>query len=567
MKKRLLPILLALTLTLPLPALAKEASTVFTDVSPEDWFAPYVEVCVKDGLLNGVGDGVFAPGQTLNGDEALVMAARVLLMANGETEFPKGPDAQGFWDWAGWNKGQYFPFGNSVAETQWYVDSWCWDPLIYLAQAGGPDLFPDSGITYSTDRQTFFKALAFAAQGLELPAINEVDAVPGTRDEAILGLYRAGILAGTDLYGSFDGQAPLTRAEAAAALARLARPELRVEFALQESPYQNYTLTYLMDGESNAGLNYPLLAISGSTESDPSGLLSLDGTLHPWPGTTPSWGLERSGDYAWFSCWNEETEDDPYDQLQGLMDKNGEMVVPLGAYAMVRATQDGHFLVSDDEHGSSDAPWRLLNHDLTVAAQLPAPASVLPEGAALSFSGPGWLDLNQGVMAYWDEESGLWGYVGMDGKWVVKPTWVSASNFQRGYAVVENESGLWGCIDLAGNVVLPFQYSFLTPSRDSFDYDGPMVFAFREQDGRTGLLPLGGESVYLPIEEEHKHISTFQNGYGLCYSGYDHTYCWYIDPSGAPISEKFDWAGAINADGQGFVGIEGKIYRIEFETP
>ena len=83
MKKRLLPVLLALTLTLPLPALAKEASTVFTDVSPEDWFAPYVEVCVKDGLLNGVGDGVFAPGQTLNGDEALVMAARVLLMANG----------------------------------------------------------------------------------------------------------------------------------------------------------------------------------------------------------------------------------------------------------------------------------------------------------------------------------------------------------------------------------------------------------------------------------------------------------------------------------------------------
>ena len=64
------------------------------------------------------------------------------------------------------------------------------------------------------------------------------------------------------------------------------------------------------------------------------------------------------------------------------------------------------------------------------------------------------------------EENGLWGYVGMDGKWVVKPTWVSASNFQRGYAVVENESGLWGCIDLAGNVVLPFQYSFLGPEKE-----------------------------------------------------------------------------------------------------
>ena len=76
MKKRLLPVLLALTLTLPLPALAKEASTGFTDVSPEDWFAPYVVVCVEEGLLNGVGEDRFAPGQVLNSDEALVMAAR-----------------------------------------------------------------------------------------------------------------------------------------------------------------------------------------------------------------------------------------------------------------------------------------------------------------------------------------------------------------------------------------------------------------------------------------------------------------------------------------------------------
>ena len=168
MKKRLLPILLALTLTLSLPALAKEASTGFTDVSPEDWFAPYVVVCVEEGLLNGVGEDRFAPGQALNSDEALVMAARVLLKANGEAEFPKGPDAQGFWDWAKQDAQQY-SMGLSVDETQWYVDSWCWDPLVYLAQAGGPDLFPDGGITYATDRYTFFKALSFAAQRLELP--------------------------------------------------------------------------------------------------------------------------------------------------------------------------------------------------------------------------------------------------------------------------------------------------------------------------------------------------------------------------------------------------------------
>ena len=182
MKKRLLPVLLALTLTLPLPALAKEASTGFTDVSPEDWFAPYVVVCVEEGLLNGVGEDRFAPGQALNSDEALVMAARVLLKANGEAEFPKGPDAQGFWDWAKQDAQQY-SMGLSVDETQWYVDSWCWDPLVYLAQAGGPDLFPDGGITYATDRYTFFKACPLRPKGWNFPSSTRWrrSPAPGTR--------------------------------------------------------------------------------------------------------------------------------------------------------------------------------------------------------------------------------------------------------------------------------------------------------------------------------------------------------------------------------------------------
>ena len=51
----------------------------FEDVKDTDWFAPYVEVCAERGLLNGVGEGKFNPGGILNGDEALVMAARVLL--------------------------------------------------------------------------------------------------------------------------------------------------------------------------------------------------------------------------------------------------------------------------------------------------------------------------------------------------------------------------------------------------------------------------------------------------------------------------------------------------------
>lgn len=39
------------------------------------------------------------------------------------------------------------------------------------------------------------------------------------------------------------------------------------------------------------------------------------------------------------------------------------------------------------------------------------------------------------------------------------------------------------------------------------------------------------------------------------------TYC---DGEGRPVSQKFDWCGDLNRDLQGFVGLEGKVYRIEF---
>lgn len=76
MKKRFFALLLALALALPCPAGAAE-DTGFSDVSPDDWFAPYVEVCVEAGLMNGVGDGRFAPEGELTLTEAFVLTARL----------------------------------------------------------------------------------------------------------------------------------------------------------------------------------------------------------------------------------------------------------------------------------------------------------------------------------------------------------------------------------------------------------------------------------------------------------------------------------------------------------
>lgn len=78
MKKRFLSIILAICFTLcclPVPAVAAE--TAFSDVTSDDWFAPYVAVCVEEGLMQGAGDGVFSPYETVSRAEVMTITARI----------------------------------------------------------------------------------------------------------------------------------------------------------------------------------------------------------------------------------------------------------------------------------------------------------------------------------------------------------------------------------------------------------------------------------------------------------------------------------------------------------
>lgn len=89
MKKKSLSLLLALTLVFslfPAATAAQEepAALAFSDVAPGDWFAPYVAVCVEEGLMAGTGENCFAPERELTLKEALVLAARLCAKYNGE---------------------------------------------------------------------------------------------------------------------------------------------------------------------------------------------------------------------------------------------------------------------------------------------------------------------------------------------------------------------------------------------------------------------------------------------------------------------------------------------------
>lgn len=548
--KHVAAVLLAAVLALPSPALAAEGSG-FSDVAEGDWFAPYVEVCAEDGLMIGLGDGRFDPMGAVNTDEAVVMAARVLWQADGGSgPLPKGPSVEEFAAEVGEDISN-FPFLDSPELTQEYASSWSWDGYTYLfrrAREAGASF--DGGLiySYSADRYDFFHLLGFAAQGLELPERNPLDAVPGTREEGILDLYRAGILAGTDGYGAFDGQKGLTRAEAAAALARIARPELRLSFEPLPFPYEGYTLTPLRAYSGSYGVNYPVFPL---VDGD---ILLIDGGTAPWPPMgSLSFGLYRSRDYCHFQGFDRATED-PWDTLTCLMDREGNIPVPPGAYDDLQATGDGH-LIGIKREGDTTR-WFHLNTAGEVEAELPS---------TVGTTGNDWWGFNQWVCPWRDEEQFLWGYKNQEGGWAVEPTWAEAWPFQNGYAVVQDyATGLYGVLGLDGELVLPYQYTNIEPFWNSPGCEAPGYFAVTDRDGRAGWVAPDG--TWYDRDPGLNEIPTYQNGYAVCWDGgYDKSYSYYLGPDTLLASERFDWCGDIGPDGAGFVGMDGMIFRIQFE--
>ena len=526
MKNTKLFALLLCAALLQVPALAA-GETDFSDVPAGSWFAEGVAICGEKGVMEGVGDGLFAPDRELSSGECRALAYRLYdIRRGGDGAILPAPENWGYltlavdghifegytdpnqerkgsvkwgvrgrddWaadgsdypgytlpaaflspEWAGWawsvqnlpavmtlNGVEYsgcasygriygdtvqisfLPDGGeeiakllnaSIYPAPPAPDRW-WRDLAYTLESQGlqDTLGASNYWVYtwegSADREEF--ALALARSAGELEPINGVSELPDCTDEQILGLYRGGILTGTDEYGSFRGRDPLTRAQAAVMAARVLDPALRITSAPTPLPAEGYTLTYLMDGAPDCGINYPVCLLDQEDI-----MLTLDGRQLPWPAeaSVPSYALNRSGDYCFMGFYDESTPD-PYDTKAGLIDRNGVYIVPPeNGRGMTYAMEGGFFT---EIHGESGTVWGLLD---------------------------------------------------VEGRWL----------------------------------------------REVEQTDGDP----RETYPPKGRQPFRG------IE--------FEGSY-------------YVDKTGTPVSRRFDWGSHITDDGQGFVGIEEKIYRIRFE--
>ncbi len=210
--KRLVSLALAGALALS-PALAADVSEKFPavnayspafypDVASDAWYADAAKVCYETGIMLGTQAG-FAPQNTVTVAEVAVMAARLASAVSG-LPVPEG-------------------------------DSWYQPSVDFLK---GANIYVPENLTEPATRAEFFQLLSSVLAPDYTAAVNSITALPDTDSAEVLRFYNAGILTGTDVYGTFNGSGVLTRAEAAAMIARVVRPELRKTFTVQEKPVE-----------------------------------------------------------------------------------------------------------------------------------------------------------------------------------------------------------------------------------------------------------------------------------------------------------------------------------------
>ena len=179
----------------------------FFDIPDDAWSLPYISSCYEMGLMLGQEKGRFVPDGTLSLAEGITAAARVHSLWRGDaSEFPSG--------------------------ACWYSGA-----VGYALNAGlfSDGEFPDYEALAT--RAQLAGLLAKALPESDLSPINNITALPDVSAEtpysdSIFRLYNAGVLTGSDKFGTFSPNAFISRAELAAILCRLVLPETRRQFSL-----------------------------------------------------------------------------------------------------------------------------------------------------------------------------------------------------------------------------------------------------------------------------------------------------------------------------------------------
>ncbi len=196
-----------------LPKQNEYAQGYFQDVYPNQWFTKNVASAYELGLMKGKSNRIFDPYGNVTLAEAITMACRIhSIYINGYENIPQT------------NGGKWYQQYLDYAYQQDIID-WA---SYHNANVGG-----------NATRVQFAEIMAKCLPDEGFYAMNAVqdNAIPDmpvsdTSASFVYKLYRAGILSGSDVKGTFSPLSYITRAEAAAIISRVAESDNRVSFSL-----------------------------------------------------------------------------------------------------------------------------------------------------------------------------------------------------------------------------------------------------------------------------------------------------------------------------------------------
>lgn len=186
----------------------------FGDVASKSWYYPEISKSSKLGLFNGYADGTFKPNGNITIAEVIKVASVVRATYDGET-----------------------PPSNSNS------GAWYGDYVSYAVSKGIIGSGDFSNYNSKAKRSEMAYIFSQALPVSEYPAINAVPKIPDVTTSTehygnIFALYEAGILKGSDAYGTFRPDDYITRAEASAIINRVAQAEDRAVFSLEAKPME-----------------------------------------------------------------------------------------------------------------------------------------------------------------------------------------------------------------------------------------------------------------------------------------------------------------------------------------
>ena len=213
MKKRLFSLALAAVLA---AALAAPASASFTDVAADAWYADAVAYCEHEGLMDGMGDGRFAP------DGAVTRAQAVTVL----------------WRLAGAPETEGATVFSDVAANAWYADPVRWAYVAGVANGSGGRFAPDDAVTREQLAAFFFRFSGGTAEAGE--SFADEASISAWALDAARWAKASGLMSGVG-GGRFDPAGGATRAQLAQTLMNycenvVAAPELTNELDVMCAP-------------------------------------------------------------------------------------------------------------------------------------------------------------------------------------------------------------------------------------------------------------------------------------------------------------------------------------------